>query len=427
MILQVVFSIVLLGCLFLFSLLEASLEGLSRLSLRVLLDRESNDKIKLLEGLEEDRIQFLLPVQFAIQGLTAIIAVLVARTLLISGFSNSILWPVAIMIFMVVMVRQLIPHWFTQNNPEAFVLVLFPLMRGPYRLVAFLISPILWLLSKKKERFVSGGRSGGESDEASEEEIQAYIDVGEEAGIFEEQESELIQSALEFKTTLVREIMTPRSQIVSIVQSATVSELAALMASSKHSRIPVYRDNQDSVIGVVYMRTLLSHLSEGKGTEPITPLITDIRFVPETKNIRDLLKEMQRESQPLAIVVSEFGAVSGVVSIEDLVEEIVGEIYDEDELRDTGLVDEGRGTFKVAGWMELSDVEETLGHNLNDSSATTFSGLVVGHLGRVPQSGQKIELNGLAVKILDSDNKRINLMRVRSISDTETAAKKEIN
>ena len=136
---------------------------------------------------------------------------------------------------------------------------------------------------------------------------------------------------------------------------------------------------------------------------------------------------MQRESQPLAIVVSEFGAVSGVVSIEDLVEEIVGEIYDEAELRDTGLVDEGRGSFKVAGWMELSDVEGTLGHNLSDSSAATFSGLVVEHLGRVPQSGQKIELNGLVVKILDSDNKRINLMRVRSISDTETAGKKETN
>ena len=105
----------------------------------------------------------------------------------------------------------------------------------------------------------------------------------------------------------------------------------------------------------------------------------------------------------------------------------MGEIYEEDELRDTGLVDECRGTVRVAGWMELSDVEETLGHNLNDSSATTFSGLVVGHLGRVPQSGQKIELNGLAVKILDSDNKRINLMRVRSISDTETAGKKETN
>ena len=290
-----------------------------------------------------------------------------------------------------------------------------------------MISPILWLLSKKKERFISEGRNGGESDEASEEEIQAYIDVGEEAGIFEEQESELIQSALEFKTTLVREIMTPRSQIVSIVQSATVAELAMLMASSKHSRIPVYRDNQDSVVGVVYMRTLLSHLSEGKGADSITPLITDIWFVPETKKVRELLKEMQRESQPLAIVVSEFGAVSGVVSIEDLVEEIVGEIYDEDELRDTGLVDEGRGTFKVAGWMELSDVEGTLGHNLSDSSAATFSGLVVEHLGRVPQSGQKIELNGLVVKILDSDNKRINLMRVRSISDTETAGKKETN
>ena len=427
MILQVVFSIVLLGFLFLFSLLEAALEGLSRLSLRVLLDRESNDKIKLLEGLEEDRPQFLLPIQFAIQGLTAVSAILVARTLLISGLSNSILWPVAIMIFIVVMVRQLIPNWFTQNKSEAFVLVLLPLMRGPYRLVAFLISPILWLLSKKKERFISEGRNGGESDEASEEEIQAYIDVGEEAGIFEEQESELIQSALEFKTTLVREIMTPRSQIVSIVQSATVAELAMLMASSKHSRIPVYRDNQDSVVGVVYMRTLLSHLSEGKGADSITPLITDIWFVPETKKVRELLKEMQRESQPLAIVVSEFGAVSGVVSIEDLVEEIVGEIYDEDELRDTGLVDEGRGTFKVAGWMELSDVEGTLGHNLSDSSAATFSGLVVEHLGRVPQSGQKIELNGLVVKILDSDNKRINLMRVRSISDTETAGKKETN
>lgn len=427
MILQVVFLSAILGCLFLFALLGAALEGLSSVSLRVLLDRDSNDRIKLLKGLVQDRIQFLLPIQFAIQGLTAVSAILVAQILLISGLSNSILWPVAIMILMVVVVCQLIPNWLTQNNSEAFVLVLLPLMRGPYRLIAFLIAPILWLLHKKKERFVSEWRNERESDEASEEEIQAYIDVGEEAGIFEEQESELIQSALEFKTTLVREIMTPRSQMVSIVQSATVSELAALMASSKHSRIPVYRDNQDSVVGVVYMRTLVSHLSDGKGGESITPLVTDIWFVPETKKVRDLLKEMQRESQPLAVVVSEFGAVSGVVSIEDLVEEIVGEIYDEDELRDTGLVDEGRGVFKVAGWMELSDVEETLGHNLSYSSATTVSGLVVEHLGRVPQSGQKIEFNGLAVKILDSNNKRINLMRVWSISDKEATEKKEMS
>jgi putative hemolysin len=427
MILQVVFSIALLGCLCLFALLEVALAGLSRVSLRILLDRESNHKISLLEGLAQDRTGFLLPIQFAIQGLMAVSAILVTRTLLISGLSNSILWPIAIMILMIVIVRQLIPNWLAQNRPEIFVLVLFPLMRVPYRLVAFLISPILWLLCKKKERFVAEGRNGGKRDEVSEEEIRAYLYVGEKEGIFGEQESELIQSALEFKATLVREIMTPRSKIVSIAQSATVAELAVLMGSSKHSRIPVYRDNQDSVVGVVYMRTLLSHLSDGKGAESITPLVTNIWFVPETKKIRDLLKEMQRESQPFAIVVSEFGAVSGVVSIEDLVEEIVGEIYDEDEFRDTGLVDEGRGTFKVAGWRELADVEEALDHDLSYSSATTFSGLVVRHLGRVPQAGQKIKLNGLAVKILASDKKRINLMRVWSVSDEGATEKKEIS
>jgi len=216
MILQVVFSIALLGCLFLFALLEVALAGLSRVSLRILLDRESNHKISLLEGLAQDRTGFFLPIQFAIQGLMAVSAILVTRTLLISGLSNSILWPIAIMILMIVIVRQLIPNWLAQNRPEIFVLVLLPLMRVPYRLVAFLISPILWLLCKKKERFVAEGRNGGKRDEVSEEEIQAYLYMGEKEGIFREQESELIQSALEFKATLVREIMTPRSKIVSI-------------------------------------------------------------------------------------------------------------------------------------------------------------------------------------------------------------------
>ncbi len=400
-----------LVCVFWLALLESSISRLSQVSLRVMLEKERDLESSLLKDVLSDRTQFLVPLQFAIHALTVIISVLIAKQLLDLQLAYAVFWAIVCAVVLMGCVRGILPNWLTQEDPEKFVRRLLPMWSSTYQFISLFAAPILWVLRFRQARVGEPPSRNGE--EASEEEIQAYLDVGEQAGIFEEHQTGLIQSALEFRGTLVREIMTPRSQIVAITESATVAELADLIAGSKFSRIPVYRDTGDNVIGVVYVRNLVSHLSRGKGSDPITPLLKEVWFVPETKKTTELLQEMQRESQPLAIVVSEYGAVSGLITIEDLVEEIVGEIYDEDEPHEAAPIDEGGGAYRVPGAMELSHLEEALEIDLGHSDATTVSGLVVENLGHVPARGQEIEVNGIAVKILDADRKRIKLMRIR--------------
>ncbi len=418
----ILFSSLALIFLFWLSLLESAISRLSQVSLRVMLEKDRDQENGLLQDVLRDRTQFLVPLQFAIHALTVVIAVVIAKLFLDLGLAYAVLWAIASAVILMGFVREIVPNWLTQEDPESFVKRLLPLWSRTYQFISLFAAPILWVLRLRQARVGEPALRNGE--EASEEEIQAYLDVGEEAGIFEEHQTGLIQSALEFRGTLVREIMTPRSQIVAIAESATVAELAELIAGSKFSRIPVYRETADSMVGVVYVRNLVSYLSKGKGSDPITRLVNEVWFVPETKQTTELLQEMQRESQPLAIVVNEYGSVSGLVTIEDLVEEIVGEIYDEDEPHEVAPVDEGRGAYRVQGAMELARLEQVLGIDLGHSDATTISGLVVEHLGYVPSRGQEVEVNGIAVKILDADRKRIKLMRIRpSLPDEESETK----
>ncbi len=403
-------SIALALILFL-SLVEVSTTRLSRVSLRVLAERERERGIKLLEKAAQDRLQFLLPVQFAIQALTVAVASLATWLAVSWEIPYPIGWAFAATLLLVGTFRQLLPRWLTQANPEAFLLRLLPLLSVLYRLLSWLSFPLLWPL--KASRRLLAAERGPAAEEISEEEIQAYLDVGEEDGIFEEEETELIQSALEFGSTLVREIMTPRSEIVMIGDTATVSELKELIGSSKHSRIPVYRERVEQIVGVVYVRNLLAYLDEGRGDDPITPLVKKPWFVPETKRVAELLKEMQTNSEPMAIVVNEYGSVSGLVTIEDLLEEIVGEIYDEDEPQVVSLEIEADGAVLARGGLEIEDLEDALGVDLGEPTASTISGMVVEHLGKVPTPGEKLLLGEVEIEIMESDPKKILQMRIR--------------
>ncbi len=402
---------------FLLSLVEVSTTRMSRVALRVLSERERARGIKLLDRAAQDRVQFLLPLQFAVQGLTVAMATLVTWAAVVWQLSYPLVWSFLIMVGVIALFRQLTPRWLTQQNPESFLLTLLPLLGGLYVLFSWLSLPLLWPLNMSRRMLEED--QGNETEEISEEEIQAYLDVGEEDGIFEGEETELIQSALEFGSTLVREIMTPRSEIVMIPHTATVSQLKDLIVASKHSRIPVYRDRTEQIVGVVYVRYLIAVLGEGKGDDPITPLIKKPWFVPETKLVASLLKEMQRNSDPMAIVVNEYGSVSGLVTIEDLVEEIVGEIYDEDESQIVSIEAEEGGSFLALGSLEIGDLEEALNVDFGEPSASTVSGMVVEHLGKVPTPGETIVLGEVAIEILESDQKKIHRMRIRRLDQVE--------
>jgi len=309
--------------------------------------------------------------------------------------------------------RQLFPKMIVQSEPERVLLWILPILSPLYRLVRWISTPLTFLLRVFKASQLKNRLKVDVAEEASEEEIQAYLGVGEEEGIIEEDESELIQSALEFGDTLVREIMTPRTEIVAIKEDATIAELKDVMVSSKFSRIPVYRERIDHIVGVVYLRNLLGYLGDGNGGNSITPLINKPWFVPETKKVSALLKEMQVNAAHMAVLIDEYTSISGLVTIEDVLEEIVGDIRDEDELEEIDLAYVGEGNYIVQGGAEIEELEETLGVDLGEVSVTTVSGLIVEHLGKVPAPGETIFLDGLSVEILSTDRKKIQTMRVK--------------
>lgn len=277
------------------------------------------------------------------------------------------------------------------------------------------LSKVLGLFERLHEEIEVPGKA--ENEEASGEEIQAYLEIGENEGILQEEDTKLIQSVVEFGNTLVREVMTPRTKIVACEETATISELREVMVRHRHSRIPIYRGDIDHIIGIAYIRQLMAEYAKGRENESISGLVNPALFVPETKPVSKLLKELQERGDHAAIVIDEFGGVAGMVTIEDLVEEIVGEIRDEDEAKDSKIIEEGAGSFVMRGSIEISRLEDIVGRKFESLNCATVAGLVMAFLGRVPARGESFDLNGLKVQVLDADRKRVHWIRVQLPDD----------
>jgi len=412
---QFLIGLLSIGILFLISIVESAVGQLSRLTLRVTAEKHPQARYRLLHEAARNRRDFLLPIVFAGHLLMVFLAVGASYLGTFHGVPSTFLIVFGVMAVVLLLFRHVLPNLVSKGREEAVLLHLLPSFRPLYTGLRLIALPILWLnrLLNPIER--PPDEEFSTEEETTEEEIQAYLGVGEEEGIFESSESELIQSALEFGSTLVREIMTPRNDIVAVDEKTSIAELKDLIASAKHSRIPVYRENLDQIVGIVYVRNLLSHLQVGSEAKSIRPLLNEVPMVPESKRVFELLKQMQARAEQMAIVVNEYGTVSGLVTIEDLLEEIVGEIRDEDESRRADIVNDGEGGFLVRGGFEVDKLEEVLGVEFGEHSAATISGLVVDHLGVVPAAGEVIYLDGVSLQVLSSDRKRIHSLRVRRL------------
>jgi len=418
--LGVVIIAVLTVVLLLFSIIEIAISQPSRLALRVLAERSADPRYELLEEIVRDRASFLLPIQYCNQLILVTISALTVALYFASGISAPLLFSLLTLGVLVSLFRQLIPRILSYSSPDKVILRILPSFRAIYRFLGWWslpVSAVLALIAGSRQDRSSGrGRTG----DTTGEEIQAYLEVGEEEGIFQSSETRLIQSALEFGNTSVREIMTPRSQIVAIEKEATFARLREVISVSKHSRIPVYSERIDQIVGVVHARSLLAEWMVGGDDGPITSMIKEILIVPETKKVSQLLKELQERAEQMAIVVNEYGTVSGLVTVEDLLEEIVGEIHDEHDPRRVEIQYDGAGSYIVRGSVEVDDLEAALGVDFGDHEAATVSGLVVDYLGRVPISGERIMLDGTIVEILNADQKRIHSLKVRLLSDSDS-------
>ena len=228
----------------------------------------------------------------------------------------------------------------------------------------------------------------------------------------ETEERKLLQSVVDFGGTLVREGMTPRPDIVAIAHDATVAEFRVLFAEEEYSRIPVYKDNLDNVLGFVFAKDLVT-LDGVQGTSRIVPqLLRPAHVVPEGKRVAELLRELQVKQVQSAIVVDEYGGTAGLVTIEDLLEEIVGEIRDEYDDESEPIVDEGDGTFVFLGTVSVGDMVEWLGVSVERDGFETVGGYLLTRLGRVPTVGETLEIDGLVVEVLEAERRRVRKVRV---------------
>jgi len=302
----------------------------------------------------------------------------------------------------------LIPQIVYRSSSGRGLMALVPLLRA----LAIAVRPLVWALEFLQSVFeLSGAPQSGEVARP-EEHIEALILAGEEEGIIEKGDRELIQSVVAFGDKTVREVMTPRPRVVAIRQDATLEELRQLVINEQFSRIPVYQETIDQIIGFVHVRDMFE-LSEGeRQRRKVSDIMRPIRAVPETKAVNDLLREMQEEGAHMAVVVDEYGSTAGIVTMEDMVEEIVGEIHDEHE-PDRDSRKDPDGSYVVSGSFDVGRLENLLDfHSSEGTESTTVGGLVTEWLGHVPEVGEEIERDGISIKVLAANHLRVDQVRV---------------
>jgi CBS domain containing-hemolysin-like protein len=239
------------------------------------------------------------------------------------------------------------------------------------------------------------GKGLPEGPFVTEAEIKALAEVASEEEQIEEEEKELIHSIFEFGDTVVREVMTPQPDIVATEESGSLDEVLDLVIRHGYSRIPVYRESRDEIVGIVYAKDVLRELHAGRNGRTLRELARRAYFVPESKKVADLLRDMQREKVHVAIVVDEFGSVAGIVTLEDLLEEIVGEIADEYDREEPQVEPAGDGRFRVNARLPVDELNELLQVELPNEEWDTVGGLMMGILGRLPLQGEPVEFEGL--------------------------------
>jgi CBS domain containing-hemolysin-like protein len=264
-----------------------------------------------------------------------------------------------------------------------------------------------------------------EAAEEANEAAKAYIDTAAEEGLIEGEERKLLQSIVDFGDTLVREVMTPRPDIVAVKAEATVGDLRALFREQEYSRFPVYRESLDNIAGFVFVKDLVA-LSASDDSRPITGLLRPVVVVPETKRVPELLKQFQRQQTQIAIVVDEYGGTAGLVTIEDLLEEIVGEIRDEYDVESEPIIDEGHGRFVFSGKVDIDEVMQRLKVQIEREGFETVGGYLMSHIGRVPTVGERFEIDGLTVEILDAERRRVNKVRIYRYAAAEESEDAEV-
>jgi CBS domain containing-hemolysin-like protein len=391
--------------------IEAAFSALMRLTLRLLAER--SDRPGALAEYLDDPVQLFAPVRLLLGLVTAAVTALLSRAIGVEGADRLLLVGLGVVSF-VLLIELLVPLAIVRRDPERALELLLP----TFRPIARAMGPVVRAMGRHVATRRPQAVPAQDETQAQASEAAGGGSAGESAIIADGEERRLLQSIVDFGDTLVREVMTPRPDIVGIREDATIADLRALFREQEYSRFPVFRGSLDNISGFVFVKDLVA-LDMSDETRAITPLMRPAVIVPESKRVPELLKQFQRQQTQIAVVVDEYGGTAGIVTIEDLLEEIVGEIRDEYDVETEPIVEEGRGRFVFKGKVDIDEVASRLNVQIAREGFETVGGYLLTHLGRVPAVGERLDVDGLHVEVLDVERRRISKVRISRLSTPE--------
>ena len=388
------------------------------------LSREFQENIELFEHQIEPRLGFKrerAALSFALleQLLTASICLLLAYSVFAQpGWgAEEAVQAVFFIVIVILIFDRFLPYLLFSRTRGGW-LVRFALL---LRLLIWSVIPLTMVLGfLQSVTALTRPSNADEEPEHSSEAVDALIEAGQDEGILEESDRELIHSVVEFGDKIVREVMRPRPEIFAVPESTTVAQLTEMLRQHPYSRVPVYLGDLDHIVGIVLARDLLQVPDSEAHHRTVKELMkTDLYLVPETKRGSQLLREMQRQNTRMAIVIDEYGGVAGLVTVEDLVEEIVGELRDEGESK-SDIIRESETSYIVPGNVDIDRLDELFGIRLGEVESTTVSGLITEVAGHIPSVGEIVEQERLRFEVLESTNRRVERVRVSLIPAAES-------
>ena len=323
---------------------------------------------------------------------------------------GSLLFVVPVMTTLIVIFGEIFPKNVAIIYPDRILLFLLPVLR----LLSFILTPFIFAM-QGIVRFIGMAFKMDLKHQqvfVTRDEIERMVSIGEESGVFEEVERRMIHGVISFEETRAYEIMVPRTDMVAISKDESVQDAIPVFIEMGHSRLPVYDEKPDRIVGLLYVKDTLKYLTNGQSSILIEEIMREPIFVPDSIRTDDLFKLMKKDRVHMAIVVDEYGGVAGIVTMEDIIEEIFGEIQDEYDQETPDIEPEDGGTWRVNGLMGLEDLSEALSYQFESEDAESLGGLVLSLAGKIPQDGEKFSYGDWTIEVMEMEDRRIKSLRL---------------
>ena len=403
-----------------FSATETAFSSFNRIRIKNMAEKGNKRAARVIELSEgyDTLISTILIGNNIVNTLSASLATLFFAGIIVNNPDLAATVSTIVLTLVVLTFGEITPKTMAKNAPESFVLFSAPIISA----LTVIFAPFNFIF-KLWQRLLSRIFKQKEDQGITEEELISIIEEAEEDGDIDEEESTLIKSAIEFGDLEVGDIFTPRIDITSLNANATKETVEATFTESGYSRIPVFEDDLDNVIGILYYKDYYAHATSGAVN--IRELLKPAIFVPKTQNVNDLMKELQEKQLHMAIVTDEYGSTAGIITLEDIIEEIVGDIWDEHDEIIEEIKEVGEGVLEVSGMANIEKLCDELDISRDEESdSTTVNGWAIDILGKIPEEGDSFEQDGLAVEVLKMDGRRIETLRIvdnrQAVCDEQT-------